>query len=74
MKALQTALLIVLAIFISAVLAAADADELAAMVTIRSHVPGLDSSWSDTNIMQVCHSYVQYITCTDGHVTGMYVC
>lgn len=73
MKALQTGLLIVLSVCLSSALATADADELAAMVAIRSHVPGLDGVWSDANLMQLCQARVDYTTCTDGHVTGLYV-
>lgn len=75
MKAVQAVLFFVLALGIPSALATADADERAAMVAIRSHVPGLATSWSDSNLMQLCQtgSTLAHTTCTDGHVTRLYV-
>lgn len=76
-KVLRAALLVLIAaLCVSMALATADADEQAAMAAIRAHVPGLTSAWSDTTLSRVCqsvYSYTSYVTCKDGHVSGLYV-
>lgn len=75
-KVLSALLIAVLAAFcFSRVLATADAGEREAMVAIRSHLPGLTYTWSDTVLSEVCnseYSSTPYVTCEDGHVSGLY--
>ena len=68
MKALQ--ILIFLTI-LSSTLAGADVGEIAALVNIRNHVPGLDTVWTDQRLEQTCNTYLDYISCVGSHVTEM---
>lgn len=74
-KSLQFALFIVIgSLFVAGALTAADADERTAMVAIRSYLGGISPYWSDTALSQLCQpsQIVQFVRCTDGHVSGMY--
>ena len=53
-----------------------DEDEINAMKAIRDHYPVVASYWSDSTLTNGCrywYSSVSYATCTDGHLSAMYV-
>ena len=72
MKALQ--IFILFAIFSSA-LATAGVDEIAALVNLRTHIPQLNYYWTDERLLHMCEpgTNTEFITCSGGHVTTMYV-
>jgi len=70
--------LVLLAAFAMPAQAALDQSEIDALKTIRSIYSGLSYYWSDANLASstACLNWwnnLQYITCSNGHVAGMYV-
>ena len=70
MRALQ---IFVIFTILSSALATVDVDEIVALTNIRNYFPGLDKEWPDRVLSQTCSQILPYITCTEGHVTKMYV-
>lgn len=75
-KALRQGLIVVVAaLCITLSTATIDADELNALIAIRTHLPALNDGWYDSVLPELCrnpYNLVRYLSCKDGHVSGLY--
>lgn len=68
-------LVVIAALCISQAVAVLDTGERDAMVAIRTHISELKDTWSDLALAATCKtltSSTPYVTCTEGHVSGLY--